>query len=225
MKKILTLILLSGVLLLQSVMTVEAGSGVEYYYKTYDKSVTYEGKKATIKDSEKYKRVFLKGNSQAIKKINKTLKAACDAALKEMPQDYAKNDVEYRDFDDEYFNEHTSKVVYNQNGRISIVVSYFWYQGGVGDYGKDCFSFDLKTGKKLKLTDVYKTSNAKLTKKIKNALLKKYGKECFFMDAFNNISADKCDFYLKKGGKVVVVFDKYEIGPGSSGEFDITLNL
>lgn len=202
----------------------QAASSAQYTYKTYDKSKTYKGKKSTIKDVEKYKRVILKGDSAAVKKINQVLKEACDAKVKEMPAGYAKNDADHMSYGGEYSNIYTSKVTYNENGVISIMVSYEWYQGGVADYGCDCYTFDLTTGDQLKLTDVCNGSNCTLTKKIKNRLLKKYSKDTFSEGGLESISADKCDFYLKKNGKAVVVFDKYEISYGAAGAFDVTLN-
>ena len=202
----------------------QAASSAQYTYKTYDKSKTYKGKKSTIKDVEKYKRVILKGDSAAVKKINQVLKEACDAKVKEMPAGYAKNDADHMSYGGEYSNIYTSKVTYNENGVISIMVSYEWYQGGVADYGCDCYTFDLTTGDQLKLTDVCNGSNCTLTKKIKNRLLKKYSKDAFSEGGLKSISADKCDFYLKKNGKAVVVFDKYEISYGAAGAFDVTLN-
>ena len=47
---------------------VDAASKAQYTYKTYDKSKPYKGKKSTIKDVEKYKRVILKGDSYADEK-------------------------------------------------------------------------------------------------------------------------------------------------------------
>lgn len=203
---------------------VDAASKAQYTYKTYDKSKTYKGKKSTIKDVEKYKRVILKGDSDAVKKINQVLKELCDAKVNEMPVGYAKNDADNMGYDGEYSNIYTSKVTYNANGVISIMISYEWYQGGVADYGSDCYTFDLTTGEQLKLTDVCSGNNRTLTKKIKNRLVKKYSKDAFSADGLDSISADKCDFYLKKGGKAVVVFDKYEISHGAAGAFSITLD-
>ena len=134
------------------------------------------------------------------------------------------NDADHMSYGGEYSNIYTSKVTYNENGVISIMVSYEWYQGGVADYGCDCYTFDLTTGDQLKLTDVCNGSNRTLTKKIKNRLLKKYSKDGFTEDGLQSISADKCDFYLKKNGKAVVVFDKYEISYGAAGAFNVTLN-
>ena len=52
---------------------VDAASKAQYTY-----SKTYKGKKSTIKDVEKYKRVILKGDSDAVKKMS--TEVATDAA-------------------------------------------------------------------------------------------------------------------------------------------------
>ena len=204
-------------------LKTDAASTAQYTYKTYDKSQTYKGKKSTIKDVERYKRVVLQGDSDAVKKINQVLEKLCDEKVKEMPLDNAKNDADNMEYDGEYSNIYTSRVTYNANGVISIVISYEWYQGGVADYGSDGYTFDLTTGEQLKLTDVCNGSNRTLTKRIKNRLVKKYSEDTFFAEGLNSISAKKCDFYLKKNGKAVVVFDKYEIAEGAAGAFDVTL--
>lgn len=201
----------------------QAATKAQYTYKTYDKSKTYKGKKSTIKDVEKYKRVILKGDSEAVKKINQVLEEVCDAAVKEMPVDSAEYAADNLPYDDEYRNVYTSKVTYNANGVISIMISYEWYQGGVLDYGCTGYTFDLTTGKQLKLTDVCNGSNRTLMKKIKNQLVKKYSKDAFYESTVDQLSADDCHFYLKKGGKAVVVFGKYEISYGAAGAFDVTL--
>lgn len=203
---------------------VNAATKAEYTYKTYDKSKTYKGKKSTIKDIEKYKRVILKGDSDAVKKINAVLKAECDAKLADMPAGYAKNDADMMGYDSQYSNTYTSKVTYNDNGVISIRINFEWYQGGTADYGWDCYTFDLTTGDQLQLTDVCKGSNASLSKKIKNKLVKKYSKDAFFADKLDKITAKDSEFYLNKNGKAVVTFDKYEISYGAAGAFTVTLN-
>ena len=202
----------------------QAATKAQYTYKTYDKSKTYKGKKSTIKDVEKYKRVILKGDSEAVKKINQVLEEVCDAAVKEMPTGSAEYAAEHLSYDDEYRNVYTSRVTYNANGVISIMISYEWYQGGVLDYGCDGYTFDLATGEQLKLTDVCNGSDRTLMKKIKNKLIRKYSIDAFSQSSVDELSADKCDFYLNKGGKAVVVFDKYEIAAGAAGAFDVTLN-
>lgn len=225
MKVLRCALLLAAVLLGCGVLlpvSVQAAEKAEYYYKTYDRSETYHGK-CTIVDHESYKRVILKGDSDAVKKINKTLKKACDEALKNMPTGYAEEIAKNSTDDAEYYNEYTSKVTYNNHNIISILVSYEWYQGGVADYGCDGYTFDLETGKQLKLTDVCSGSNKKLTETIKKKLIKKAGEGVISPDSMDKISAADADFYLKKGNKAVVCYDKYEIADGAAGAFLVTL--
>lgn len=201
---------------------VEAATKAQYYTKTYNYSKTYKGT-CTIKDVEKYERIILKGNSDAVKKINSTLKKAWKGTVKHMPAGYAKNDCNYGTTDMTYINKFTSRVTYNKNNVISIVISNQWFQGGVADYGMDCYTFSLKTGKLLKLKDVCGSSNAKLTKEIKSKLVKKYGKSVFYPSSLDEISASDVNFYLKPGKKAIVHFNKYEISYGAAGDFAVKL--
>ena len=198
-------------------------TSAEYTTKTIDKSVTYQGKNATLTDTERYTRIVLQGDSDAVKKINRALRKACKEEVSQMPNSYDEDYLKNITYDTTYTNVHKSKVTYNDNGVISIRVSYEWYQGGVADYGCKCYTFDLNTGKQLHLTDVCSGTNKSLTKKIKNRLLKAYGADTFMEDQFEKINAKKCDFYLNKKGKAVVAFDKYEIAEGAAGAFDVTL--
>lgn len=202
-------------------MTVEAKTSVKYKIKKYNKTKTYKYKKAQIKDVEYYKLVVVSGKSKAVKKINKTLKADCTKALKKMPAGYAKKDVK-KGRSETYYNVYDATVEYNKKGIFSVVETYQWYQGGVADYGSTNYVFSIKSGKKLKLTDVCKESNKALTKKIKKLLKYKY-EGCPFDSSFNKISADKADFFIDKKGNAVVEFDKYEIAPGFCGSFSIIL--
>ena len=147
-KKGFALLLIISMLLVSGIQGQAAVTKVSYRYKTYDRSKTYKGKKSTIKDIEKYKRVILKGNTTAVKKINKVLKADCNLKLKDMPYDHAMYDAETMTYDSAYYNVYTSKVTYNAKGCISIDISYEWYQGGTLSYGHEGFTLDLNSGER-----------------------------------------------------------------------------
>ncbi len=201
----------------------ETTDSVAYTTQTIDKTKTFKGPKATVTDTQKYTRIVLEGDTDAIEKINSKLTKLCNKQVKKMSHKYAKSAAKEETFDIEYVNTYDSKVTYNANGVISIAIAYNWFQGGTYDYGYSCYTFDLSTGKLLKLTDVCNGTNAELTKKLQNRLVKKYGKDAFFEDGLEGISAEKCDFYINKKGKAVVVFDKYEISYGAAGMFEIKL--
>lgn len=202
-------------------MDIKAADRASYHLKTYDKSESYTNN-CTITDTEKYTLVVLEGDTDAVKIINKKLKKICQSKLKGMPAGYAEEDSKHRTTDENYSNVYKSKVTYNNNGVISIAISYEWYQGGVSDYGVDGYTFDLNTGKQLKLTDVCDGTNKTLTKKIQKKLNNAYGADSFEEDLFNAINAKKVDFYLKPK-KAIVCFDKYEIAVGAAGAFSVTL--
>lgn len=80
----------------------------------------------------------LKGNSAAIKKINKSLRADYKKTLsgKESLFEYFEGDKynSFRqDYGEKYYDTVTCKVMFNQNGYISFRYSCKWYAGGVGN--------------------------------------------------------------------------------------------
>lgn len=102
--------------------------------KTTTKKVTAVNKKyGKIKVESYYKKVVLKGNSKAVKKINKAIQKDCKTFLKGSDSlvSYAKMDKKTKKYADTYVNTAVSKVSYNNKGIISIVVSTEWYAGAV----------------------------------------------------------------------------------------------
>lgn len=183
--------------------------------KTTTKKVTAVNKKyGKIKVESYYKKVVLKGNSKAVKKINKAIQKDCETFLKGSDSlvSYAKMDKKTKKYEDTYVNTAVSKVSYNNKGIVSIVVSTEWYAGGVGNENTYGMTFDLKTGKKITLDKVC----ADKTSKVASTLKKKILKEDASLDV-RNVTKNKVkdmSFYLKPGKKAVVCFGPYELGWG-----------
>ena len=139
-----------------------------------------------------YKKVVLKGNSKAVKKINKAIQKDCETFLKGSDSlvSYAKMDKKTKKYADTYVNTAVSKVSYNNKGIISIVVST----------------------EKITLDKVC----ADKTSKVASTLKKKILKEAANLDV-RNVTKNKVkdmSFYLKPGKKAVVCFGPYELGWG-----------
>ncbi|MCR4715930.1 MAG: DUF3298 and DUF4163 domain-containing protein [Lachnospiraceae bacterium] len=204
----------------------EKVSSVKYKTKklNYTKKFKSENKKYTIKDTEYIKKVILTGSSDAVKKINKQMNKEYKYYIKNMPKGkYAKAVAKDITANAEYQATYDTKVSYNDNGVVSFVISFGWYQGGVTDSGAYGYTFDLNTGKALKLKDVCKGTNKSLTKKIKSSLKKNYKKAGFDKDLFKKIKANKANFFIEKDGNVTVMFNKYEIADGASGVFEVSI--
>ena len=95
------------------------------------------------------------------------------------------------------------------------------------------YHIDKKTDKIVNLSDLFKNEKYKdaISKEIKRQMISRMEKDeniVYWFDeeskewSFRRIE-DNQDFYFSNNGNIVIVFDKYEVGPGSSGapEFEI----
>lgn len=105
------------------------------------------------------------------------------------------------------------KVTYNKNGIVSIFTNDYLYTGGAHGYGSNRgYNFDLKTGKKLKLKDLFKNNAYKTV--IYNEIIKQINKN---KDTFDSNAPeivkenlDYSEFYITKDG-IIICFQEYEI--------------
>lgn len=108
---------------------------------------------------------------------------------------------------------------YNKNCFLSITMTNYQFTGGAhGMTFKVPYNFDLKTGKALKLSDLFKDDYD--YKKVIDATIREEivkHKEYYFNDGadFKGISGNQ-DFYITNKG-IFVYFSLYEIAPYSSG--------
>ena len=185
-------------------------------------------KTGKIKGKYTYTMPALQGTSKVVKKINKALKAGYTESQKDKEKlwnyvkDNSKDDAMNRDV--VYELTSTCKVRYNQKGYISFSYDHYWFVVCVSKIWTDGMTFDLKTGKKLSVSDVVSGSNTKIRKKIlakyekKNGELGTLGQDEILKDT----KMKDFQFYLNKDGNVVVCFGPYQPG-GGNGESTITL--
>ena len=185
-------------------------------------------KTGKIKGKYTYTMPALQGTSKVVKKINKALKAGYTESQKDKEKlwnyvkDNSKDDAMNRDV--VYELTSTCKVRYNQKGYISFSYDHYWFAGGVSNIWTDGMTFDLKTGRKLSVSDVVSGSNTKSRKKRlakyekKNGELGTLGQDEILKDT----KMKDFQFYLNKDGNVVVCFGPYQPG-GGNGESTITL--
>ncbi|MGI5958110.1 MAG: DUF3298 domain-containing protein [Massiliimalia sp.] len=169
------------------------------------------------------------GNTQLEKRVNEQIQTKMDQLLEESKQiaqeDYEafietggnKEDFHPVDIILDY------QIHHSDENTVSFEVIRF-----IGSFSayteKMYYNLDLKTGKDITLQDVlgenYKQiANEQITKQINAQLTEDPSR--YFVDEngqleFQSIS-DHQNFYLNEEGKPVVVFDKYEIAPGSTG--------
>lgn len=122
------------------------------------------------------------------------------------------------------------EVKYSTDKIVSFVINK--YETLAAAYNEqDFYNIDITNGKKLNLKDVlgadYKQIvDESVTKQIEE---RKKNPENVFFDkeegGFSGIEDEYQNFYINDKGNVVIVFQKYEIGPGCMGiqEFEIKL--
>lgn len=116
------------------------------------------------------------------------------------------------------------KMGFSGKNLVSLSMNTYEFTGGAhGNPGIICYNIDKRTGKNLRLKDVFKTDvdyktlvNADIAKQIKALDNDAY--------TFETI-ADNQEFYFKDG-KLNIVFQSYEIAPYSEGQpvFSIALS-
>lgn len=134
-----------------------------------------------------------------------------------------------------YTLETTYEVMSNNADVLSIKISTTESLGGAENYSQ-CFTLDKKTGKILTLKALFK-KNADYVSVISENIISQMKKEMKKDDskiynidetaeemgeAFTAINKAQ-NFYISKAGSLVIVFDEYEVAPGSMGECSFTI--
>lgn len=120
-------------------------------------------------------------------------------------------------------------VTYNNGKLLSIPIVFYTYTGGAhGNTIQEPYNFNLETGDKLTLKDIFKEgSNFKniISEIIKSSI--EENPDIYFDDAINTVNnlSDTQKFYITDDN-LVIYYDLYEIAPYSSGirEFQVPLH-
>lgn len=100
---------------------------------------------------------------------------------------------------------------------LSLVVTYYQYTGGAhGIYNEVPYNYNLNTGERLQLKDIFKEGydyKSIINKEILSEISKH--PDNYFKDAFKGIKENQ-EFYLTKEG-IVIYFQVYEIAPYAAG--------
>lgn len=191
--------------------------------KTYKKQ--YKLKDGTVYKEVKYTIPVLTGDSESITKINTYYKKLLEKWKKNSTQDLedAKSIKEEYDVEGYYSDESSFKVKYNKHGYISIFhTGYYYAMGAHGSPYFESHTFDLNTGKELKLKDIMSGTDKQIKDRIYNVFAKdiKENKEKYFEGALDtmkkSVSAKSKDFYLTT--KNIVFYDNSgNIAPYAAG--------
>lgn len=206
-----------------STVKTETITTVEVKSKTYKKE--YKTENGKIYKTVKYVRPVLTGDSEAIKKINAFYEKKQKAWVKASKEDLedAKFIVENNDVDGYYSDEYGYKVKYNKNGYISILGSgYAYSMGAHGSPYCESHTFDLNTGKELKVKNIMSGTDKQIKSRIVSVFEKKIkkDKDMFFSDALDTVKKSagvkNKNFYLTNSG-IVFYYSQYEIAPYAAG--------
>lgn len=193
-----------------------------YSMKKYSATYKESGNKITAVYS--YQLPQLSGNSKIVKKINASLKKDYKKSLESKKEcfEYAKKnkglDLPYSE---QYHTKTTCKLVYNGKGYVSFKYHCQWYAGGVGNVWTYGMTYDLRTGKKLNVSNVISGNKNAVKQKIIDKYCSSITDSDWARDELNDMKISDFQFYLKKG-KVIVCFGPYQPG-GGNGESHITL--
>jgi tetratricopeptide (TPR) repeat protein len=164
-------------------------------------------------------------NSAIQEHFNKVNSSNLEMADKASEDDFIMPDMKYK-FDAKY------KVVYNKDGLVSILMTYYFYTGGAHGYGyKVAYNYDIIEGKELKLQDLF-SKDADSYSIVKQEVVKQMREDTdsFFFEGHGidvvKKYSEPFNFYFTEQG-VFVWFGEYEVGPYAAGmpEFLITSNV
>lgn len=170
-----------------------------------------------------------------VDEVNQEILARCDQFAEEAllrAEDYRTVYLETGGTEEEWA-EHNIKITVNyeikqqSNDYLSFVVrgSENWADA---NNDSEYYNLDLRTGKMVTLKDLLGDNYAELANEsIREQIAgRKAAGEAFFTEEEGGFAgiAEDTKFYINENNRPVIVFEKYEIAPGSSGEieFEIT---
>lgn len=120
----------------------------------------------------------------------------------------------------------TYKTAYNQNCLLSLIFSNYQFSGGAhGSTIQSSYTFDIRSGRELKLGDIISTDketidfiNSRIKKEIDRRVA---AEELFVLQAFESIGKNP-SFYLSVEG-IVFYFQQYEYFPYAAGIQEFTI--
>lgn len=173
--------------------------------------------------------VTVKGDSSICTKINQQLERERDDYFSKIDpyvQQKVSEAAQAYDRFGEYRYSATAEIMSSSNGFLSVRWLIQTYQGGAhGGNGMYTCNFDLRTGKKLKLEDMFSIKGAELRSYLRQ--------QCFdyisqhpdnswlnYDQILNQNQLEKYPFYIQNG-TVYIQFAQYELAAGAAGPVSI----
>lgn len=203
------LLLILSVGQMNSHIQINAKSNKAYTIKT--KKVKYKDKKGNVRGIISYEYPQLKGNTKAIKKINKRIRKQRDTFFTSKQAKYLKLYLTDENWHNEqYFYKRKCKIRYNKGNIFSFTEAETFFAGFSSHTYYYGYNYNLKTGKTLTYKNAI-SGNArkkiiKATKKVLKDEAINYKKGCKELNEKKHF-----EFYISPG-KVYICYQPFEIG-------------
>lgn len=178
-----------------------------------------------------YDLLVLQGDSEQIQAINSTVQSDYQKFLY---QNKDVMDAVFREVSNSpylFYNTMDGEVTYNEQGIICLLQSWDWFMNGVHNVNFYGLTFDLHTGERMVLSDLFpemdKASLSDLVKEEVKQYIAENPNRGWDSDAkarVDEMEIDSMDFCVNQG-KVIVLFETYELAPGMSGPVQVELSL
>lgn len=199
---------------------------------TNDSEVTSEDGAVILKLTSSYPAIT-ENNSEIVSNINKQFEEKSKEFIEEAKNgEPAKNALTaYKAANGNTFSPFTMQqsyeVTYNKNNILSVVNNYLEETGNdLPEYSKQAFTYDMKTGNMLAITDILNISeeeiNTIVTENFTNII--KASPEAYYDDAITTLSdnLEYLNYYLTENG-IVFYFQPYIISPYETSYPQFTL--
>ncbi len=124
-------------------------------------------------------------------------------------------------YDSTYQYYRDATVTFEDEGLVSTAIHYYWFAGGVQDYGSDRYTFLRDTGEVLTLTDLVEEDQEEIMEAVIAAFSPEDpGYEDINFEGLRARPVEELKFGLYPDG-LWVFFDKYEIAHGAAGAFSV----
>ena len=167
-------------------------------------------------------RLSLTGKTKAVKKINKTIKKLAYKYGIDQVFEYAEDRVADKyPVDDEYNVYHDTvdcDQTYNDGKTVSVRIFRTTNYGGVTNYLYKNGTFDLSTGKPVKITKASGKSLDYIKKRLTGNIRADYGEDVTeeAVTYVNSMKESQFNYYINSDGLCVVCFDSYDLGLGAA---------
>lgn len=194
-----------------------------------NKAVSVKTHKYMFNSNIKYPQISGMKNKHRQEKINANFKKIAKQEYKERKKILKRYDkdrkelglskLEYTSYEYKTF----FTVKYNQNNKVSIVKTKYYYTGGAhGEYYSESYNYNTNSGKEVTLKQNFKTTNA--YNKAAICTIKKIlaDKEKYpLADKYMNLSMTP--YYWTNQSGINLIFQIYEIAPYSSGQIELPM--